>query len=97
MNTDTPTLNKSFDERWAEHLRLTAEDAPPLNPQGKPDWMHPDFDRCPNDWWRLELCQHCHADGGCKAHFAKLYPTLITENPKDQERTASPVSDCSEI
>jgi hypothetical protein len=61
----------SFDERCAEHDRLTAENAPPLNPQGEPDWKHPDFDRCSNDWWKLGLCDHCRADGGCDAHARK--------------------------
>ena len=75
----------SFEERCAAHDRLTAENAPPLNPQGNPDWNHPDFDRCSNDWWRLGLCDHCRADGGCKAHFTKQYPTLFPENAPAQE------------
>lgn len=70
----------SFEERCAEHDRLTAENAPPLNPQGKPDWMHPDFERCSNDWWRLGMCDHCRTDGGCKAHARKQFPTLFPDN-----------------
>ena len=66
----------SFEERCVEHDRLTAENAPPLNPQGKPDWMHPDFDRCSNDWWRLGLCDHCRANGGCNAHKQKLLDAM---------------------
>lgn len=72
----------SLDERWAEHERLTAENAPPLNPAGMPDWKHPDFDRCSNDWWRLEVCPHCYKDGGCKSHFAKQFPSLFQMNVK---------------
>jgi hypothetical protein len=75
----------SFEKRCAAHDRLTAENAPPLNPQGNPDWNHPDFDRCSNDWWRLGLCDHCRADGGCKAHFTKQYPTLFPENTPAQD------------
>jgi hypothetical protein len=90
MNADTeptsPTCSLSFDERCAEHDRLTVKNSPPLNPQGKPDWIHPDFDRCSNDWWRLGLCDHCRADGGCDAHFAKRYPTLFPDNAKGMTR-----------
>jgi hypothetical protein len=76
----------SFEERCAEHDRLTAENAPPINPQGKPDWMHPDFARCANDWWRLGLCDHCRADGGCSEHARKNYPTLFPDNDQVEAR-----------
>lgn len=67
----------SFEERCAEHDRLTAKNAPPLNKHGKPDWAHPDFSRCSNDWWRLGLCNHCRKDGGCEAHKQKLLARLM--------------------
>ena len=87
-NTAPPTCCASFEDRCAEHDRLTAENAPPINPQGKPYWMHPDFDRCSNDWWRLGLCDHCRADGGCDAHARKQFPTLFPDNDKDLARRA---------
>ena len=82
--SSTTTCPICIGEDEAAHDRLTAENAPPLNPQGNPDWNHPDFDRCSNDWWRLGLCDHCRADG-CKAHFTKQYPTLFPENAPAQE------------
>ena len=89
--SDVTACRLSFDERLAEHDRLTAENAPPLNPQGKPDWKHPDFDRCSNDWWRLGLCDHCRADGGCDDHAIKQFPTLFPDKfPAPIHRTATP-------
>lgn len=82
LHADTCCL--SFEERCEEHDRLTAENAPPLNPQRKPDWMHPDFERCSNDWWRLGMCDHCRTDGGCKAHARKQFPTLFPDNAQTE-------------
>tara|TARA_R110000772_G_scaffold171640_1_gene283541 strand:- start:169 stop:489 length:321 start_codon:yes stop_codon:yes gene_type:complete len=74
------TCSLPFADRLADHEKFTREERPPLNSAGKEDWMHPDFSRCSNDWWQLEVCEHCKNDGGCVNRSQRLIKESFGEN-----------------